>query len=62
MAFLTSSETGERQLTRILPHMPNDSSDNLITTRSMVRRTSYVERAMDLEPPLPARQRSGTMK
>ena len=40
--------------------MPDKQSANLIATSSMVQRTSYIERVMDPELSLPARQRADT--
>ena len=40
---------GAEQLLRMLPHLPDKQSANLIATGSMVQRTAYTERVMDPE-------------
>ena len=49
---------GAEQLARMLPHMPDKQSANLIATGSMVQRTAYIERVMDPELSLPACQKA----
>ena len=49
---------GAEQLARMLPHMPDKQSANLIATGSMVQRTAYIERVMDPELSRPACRRA----
>ena len=49
---------GAKQLARMLSHMPDKQSANLIVTGSMVQRTSHLERVMDLELSLAASQKA----
>ena len=48
---------GSVQLSRMLPRISDKQSANLIATGSMVQRAAYIERVMDPELSLPARQR-----
>lgn len=48
---------GARQLARRLQRMPDNQSGILIATGSIVQRTSYFERVMDLELTLPVCQK-----
>ena len=50
---------GAEQLARMLPHMPDEQSANLVATGSMVQRTTGIERVMDPELSLPACQKAG---
>ena len=49
---------GAEQLARMLPHMPDKQSANLIATGSMVQRTAYIERVVDPELSRPACQKA----
>lgn len=53
-------DEGAEQLARVLPRMPDKQSASLITTISMVQRTSCIERAVDPELSLTACQRADT--
>ena len=46
------------QLARMLPHMPDKQSANLIAAGSMLQRTAYIERVMDPELSRPACQKA----